>query len=112
MARTPRKNDVFANPFYLILILASTLFVVTTLGYLVAPYALEGRPNPEIERAPQPQGAASRAFAAWLDRHGPLALGLEFLVMLVTGVLAMVTDDWFSPAKGPSTPSPSPRGPS
>jgi hypothetical protein len=92
MAGTSRKNPVFANPFYLGLLVASTLFVVTVLGYLVAPSVLNSE-------GPAPRGETSRAFATWLDRHGPLILGIEFVVMLVTGVLAMVTDDWFSGAK-------------
>jgi hypothetical protein len=88
MAGTSRKNPVFANPFYVGLMVVSTLFVVTALGYLVAPNVL--RPGQAA------QGESSRAFAAWLDRYGPLILGIEFLIMLVSGVLAMVTDDWFS----------------
>jgi hypothetical protein len=103
MVRTPRKSDVFANPFYLALMLVSTLFVVTVLGYLVVPYVLKGGRAAEVGRIPQ--GALSRAFAAWLDRRGPLVLGLEFIVMLVTGILAMLTDDWFSGASKSSSTS-------
>jgi len=99
MAGTSRKNPVFANPFYVALMVVSTLFVMTALGYLVAPYAMGGG------RAPQ--GDTSRAFAVWLDRRGPVILGIEFLVMLVTGVLAMATDDWFSATAGPA-PRPQP----
>ena len=88
MAGTSRKNPVFANPFYVGLMVVSTLFVVTVLGYLVAPNV--------IGQGPEQRGETSRAFASWLDRHGPVILGIEFLVMLVTGVLAMATDDWFS----------------
>ena len=36
-------------------------------------------------------------LARWFDRHGPMALGVEIVVMLLAGVLAMVTDPWFSP---------------
>ena len=35
--------------------------------------------------------------AAWLDRNAPWLLAVEFAVMFLTGVLAMVTDPWFSP---------------
>ena len=41
MARASRKKGVFANPFYVGLMVVSTLFVVTTLAYLVSPYVLE-----------------------------------------------------------------------
>ena len=103
MAGTSRKNPVFANPFFLALLVVSTLFVVTALGYLVAPYALGA--------GKAPQGETSRAFAAWLDRRGPMILGIEFLVMLVTGVLAMVDRRLVlgTARAGPS--GPAPRGP-
>jgi hypothetical protein len=90
-----RKSPVLANPFYLALIVISTLFVMTTLGYLVAPNLLEAGPVRRSE--------ASLAIATWLDRHGPLILGIEFLGMLVTGVLAMITDQWVSEEPGSRT---------
>ncbi len=93
MSGRSRKNPVLANPFYVILMVVGTLFVITALGYLVVPYVLEGGPVPELGRVPQ--GPASRAFAAWLDRHAPFILGLEFVVMLISGVVAMITEDWF-----------------
>jgi hypothetical protein len=97
MAKAARKSNIFANPFYVLLMVVSTLFVMTALGYLVSPYALDARSVPLGER--------SQAFAGWLDRNGPLMLGVEFVIMLVAGVLAMVTDDWFSGARKPDVPS-------
>jgi hypothetical protein len=87
MTGNSRKSPVLANPFYLGLIVISTLFVLTTLGYLVAPNLLEP--------GPAQRGETSLAFASWLDRRGPVILGIEFLGMLVTGVLAMATDGCF-----------------
>ena len=85
---TPKRpgKRLFPNPFYLLLIVVSTLFVVTALGYLVAPTVLE--------RAVK--GARPAGLAGWLDRHGPAALGVEFAVMLAAALLAMATDRWFS----------------
>jgi hypothetical protein len=74
-----------------ILLITSILFILTVLGYLASSLVLE--PNPA---RPRP-GAASVAVAEWLDHKGPWALGVEFVVMLVAGTLAMVTDPWFSP---------------
>jgi hypothetical protein len=104
MADRPRKA-LFPNPFYVLLLVASTVFSLTVLAYLISPNlqrrALEhpgaGRP-----------GRGSLALADWLDRRGPLALGVEFGVMFVSGVLAMVTDRWF-PSKPPRS-GPSPGG--
>jgi hypothetical protein len=92
MARSARKKGVFANPFYVGLMIVSTLFVLTALAYLVSPYVLQpGR---------RPRGTPSHELALWLDRQGPLVLGIEFAVMMVAGVLAMLTDDWFTVSAG------------
>jgi predicted PurR-regulated permease PerM len=93
MVKRPRK---LPNPFYILLLIVSTLFVITALGYLVGPM-IEQRARQQAKGPPSP---ASRALADWLERRGPLALGIEFLVMLGSGILAMSTDHWFSP--GPS----------
>jgi hypothetical protein len=94
------RKPLFPNPFYAILLLSSTAFVVTALAYFVSPWVgQKAAANPGA--AP---GAGSRALAEWFDRNGPLALGVEFGVMLLFGVLAMATDHWFA-AK------PAPRGP-
>ena len=90
MAGSPRR-EVFSNPFFVILLGTSVLFVLTALGYWVSPYVLV--PDP-ARRQP---GAGSRALADWLDRKGPLVLGIELIVMLLTGILAMATDPWFAP---------------
>jgi hypothetical protein len=89
MAGTLRKNAMLANPFYVALMVVSTLFVVTILAWLVSAGELE-----DSERLVAK--ANHLAFASWLDRNAPLIMGIEFTIMLVTGVLAMITDDWFS----------------
>jgi hypothetical protein len=99
MASKARKSQVLANPFYLVLLIASTLFVITALGYLVAPSVLDQMPAAGPGRGAQ--NGSSRAVAAWLDRNAPLTLGIEFIVMLITAVLAMLTDNWFSTARKP-----------
>jgi hypothetical protein len=81
---------IFANPFFTVMLATSVVFVLTVLAYLVSPSVLA--PNPAN---PGP-GPGSIAVALWLDRNAPMVLAVEFLVMLVTGVLAMVTDPWFS----------------
>jgi hypothetical protein len=91
MGDQPRKA-LFPNPFYVILLVASTVFTVTALAYLIGPgieqSALDhpgaGRPGP-----------GSLALTAWLDRNGPIVLAVEIGLMFVSGVLAMATDRWF-----------------
>jgi hypothetical protein len=92
MTQRPRPN-----PFYVLLLVASGLFVVTIMAYLVSPLVGE----------PAAGGAAARPVrgpAAWIDRTAPTALGVEIAVMIATGLLAMATDRWFAPP--PQRPKP------
>src|SRR5258708_33285595 len=81
-----------ANPFYVVLLLVSTAFVITALGYLIGPFVQQRA----IDRPQAGPGLGSRALSDWLDRRGPLALGIEFGLMFVCGLLAMATEHWFS----------------
>jgi hypothetical protein len=90
----PRKNPFFTNPFFMVLLVVSIAFIVSALGYLVCPYVLEQAPA----------GTLSRRTAEWLDARGPLLLGVEFVIMLVSAITAMATDEWFSRPR-PSEPS-------
>jgi len=76
------------NPFYVVLLIASTAFVVTALAYLVSPYVAQRA----ADRPGAGPGPGSLALAEWFDRRSPTALAIEFAVMLVSGLLAMVTD--------------------
>ncbi len=98
MTAPRRKREIFANPFFAILLLASVVFVFTVLGYLSSAWILDPKPGGP------PQSARSIAVAEWLDRNAPLLLGGEFVVMLATGVLAMVFDPWFSARAKPKAP--------
>jgi hypothetical protein len=95
MTAVPRKREVFANPFFVVLMAASVVFVLTVLAYLISPAVLEAGPaNP-------PPSPRSLAMAAWIDRNAPWVLAVEIATMLLTGVLAMVTDPWFSSRSKP-----------
>ncbi len=88
-APRPRR-EIFANPFFAVLLATSVVFVLTVLGYLASPRVLVPGPGDP------PVSPASIAVARWLDESAPKALAVEILVMLATGVLAMATDRWFS----------------
>ena len=96
------RKKLFPNPFYVLLLAASTLFVLTALGYLI---------SPTVQEQAGPRRGQGPALAAWLDRRGPLALGVEVALMIASGLLAMATDRWF-PArpepKGTEAGSPGP----
>ena len=98
MPPDPRKV-VFPNPFYIVVLVVGTLFVITCLGYLAGPAALADASR-SAAGGRGPTGGPK--LALWLERRGPLLLGVEFLIMLLAGLLAMATDHWFSdkPPKG------------
>jgi hypothetical protein len=89
MPTRPEKK-LFPNPFYVLLLIASVAFVVTTFGYLIGPTIQE-----QAAAAKRPPGQGSIVLAKWFDRMGPTALAVEFLVMLAAAFLAMATDRWF-----------------
>lgn len=95
------RGRVLPNPFFAALLLASTVFVVTCFAYLIGPYLLE-------RAAKRPERAGSLGFAAWLDRRGPLAIGVEFVVMLLLAGSAMILDDRFPKKRKAVVPTPPP----
>jgi hypothetical protein len=99
MTASRRKREVFANPFFVVLMATSVVFVLTVLGYLISSSVLAPQPGQP------PASARSLAAAAWLDHNAPWVLAVEFGIMLVTGVLAMATDPWFSPRAKPKPPA-------
>ena len=96
------RKALFPNPFYVLLLVASTVFTVTALAYLIGP-SIEQRALNHPGAGPGRPGPGSLALTAWLDRNGPLVLAIEIGLMFVSGVLAMATDRWFpAQAKGRS----------
>ena len=92
-APTPGRR-LFPNPFYVVLLIASTLFMVTVFAYLVGPMVV-GMVVKARAAGDQVAGSGALELTMWLDRHGPLLLAILFVLMLVSGVLAMATDRWF-----------------
>ena len=90
MTAPRRKREIFANPFFAILLLASVVFVLTVLAYLASASVLASEPG-----AAQ-QSASSIAFGQWLDRNARFVLAGEVAVMFAASVLAMLLDPWFS----------------
>jgi hypothetical protein len=98
MTEPRRKREIFANPFFAVLLVASVVFVLTVLMYLASAGVLDSE-----SRAPA-QSERSIAFGRWLDRYAPIALAVEILVMLGAGVMAMLLDPWFSARSKPKPP--------
>jgi predicted PurR-regulated permease PerM len=88
----PRRTGRYPNVFYLALLVVSTAFVVTALAYLVAPsIAQKASEDPRLAR----ENPATPRLAAWLDSNGPASLSIQFGLMVVLGLAAMATDQWF-----------------
>jgi hypothetical protein len=92
MADPAARKPPLPNPFYVLVVLAGAAFVVTSMGWLVAPMIQAKAKDPGGGAAP---GAASLAMAAWFDRWSTTALTIELVVMIVAGGLAMAGDRWF-----------------
>lgn len=84
------------NPFYLILLMASTAFAVTAwIGYV----------GPLIAQGPaHDPGAGTPGLADWFNRRGNSALAVELAIMIVSGLLAMATDREPSVKAAPGNP--------
>jgi len=104
------KSNRRPNPFYVLLMVVSTAFVVTIFGYLIAPTVLSQAETPENsapkadlpnkgagpdQSEPNARHQGTLALADWLSRQAPMVLTIELVVMAVTAVLAMTTDHWF-----------------
>ncbi len=64
MTAVPRKREVFANPFFVALMAASVVFVLTVLAYLISAVL-------DADPAKPPRARGSLAMAAWIDRNAP-----------------------------------------
>jgi predicted PurR-regulated permease PerM len=101
-SRSRSRKRLFPNPFYVLLIITSTVFTITALAYLIGPTIVQQARQQPATATGRP-GPGSLALAGWLDRTGPWVLGGELAVMLASSFLAMATDRWF-PSKPPRQP--------
>ena len=62
MTGKPRKSEILSNPFFVILLGTTALFVLTVLGYWRSPYVL----TPDPGRPAASPGLI--AMAEWFDR--------------------------------------------
>ena len=91
MAVSPKP--LYPNPFHVLLVIVSVAFVVTTLGWLIAPMIEQKALNPAPGATPP--GAGSVALAAWFDRWSVTALAVELVLIVASAFLSMATDRWF-----------------
>jgi hypothetical protein len=87
------RKPLYPNPFYVLLVVVSAAFVVTTFGWLIAP--MVQRKAHILAPGARPPGAGSLALAAWFDRWSVTALAIELVLIVASGFLAMASDRWF-----------------
>jgi hypothetical protein len=94
--RRPTKHPgPFANPFYLLLVVAGALFFVTAFAY-GAMAVRQLHAGPVVAEA-----GSDGSFVQLLDRHGISTMFVELIVLSVATVMAMATDGYWSRAVAP-----------
>jgi putative effector of murein hydrolase LrgA (UPF0299 family) len=89
------RKPIYPNPFYVLLVIASTALLITVLGWLIAPMIQQKALN--TPPGSTPPGPASIAMAAWFDRWSVTALTVELVIIFAASFLAMASDRWFQP---------------
>ena len=87
------RKPLYPNPFYVLLIVVSAAFVLTTFGWLITPMVQRKAAN--LAPGADAPGAGALAVAAWLDRWSVTALAIELILIVVTAFLLMASDRWF-----------------
>jgi len=90
---SPRKKHV--NPFYIVLVVAGLVFLLTACAYGVM--AVKQLRAPHTLPA---QVEADASFVEFMDQHGPKAMLIELAILGVATFAAMSTDRYWSGDSG------------
>lgn len=100
-ARSTRSAS--PNPFYVLLLVVSTAFVLSVLAYLIAPAVKQQAAEPAA--GTQAPSAGSVALASWIEANAPRLIAVELGLMIVTGLLAILLEQFVSRRRGGSSPA-------
>ena len=91
-----RRSRKFANPFYVLLILAGLSFAITATAYVVMAYR-EAHAHAGYVAGASPTDAASdeHPLMVWLRRHGNTALLSELGLLAICTFAAIGTDTYW-----------------
>jgi hypothetical protein len=92
-----RRSLKSKNPFYVLLVVTSILFVLTATGYCVMAFR-DARPLAAAELARGP--AAPHPLDTWMRRNGETALLVELAFLGVFVVGAISTDNYWQSRTG------------
>lgn len=84
------RSNKFANPFYILLVVAGITFVLTAAAYCV----MLVRENRSAV-APLSEASAVHPLMEWMGRHGDTALTVELAVLALGTVGAISTDNFW-----------------
>lgn len=84
------KEPKVTNPFYILLMIAGTIFGLTACAYFVMALRMK---TPELADL---DAAAPLTLVTFLDRHGVTVLMVELAVLAVTTFAAIGTDDFWT----------------
>jgi len=77
------------NPFYVVLIVVSVLFVITVCGYTLLTFST-------IKSAAEKQEPPEHGLLTFMDRHGVSLMLAEVAVLAVATVGAISTDQYWA----------------
>jgi hypothetical protein len=87
-----RRSDKFANPFYILLLIAGLTFAITAVAYGV----MATRTNASFRAHVEPESSAPpHPLMTWMSKYGNEALITELAMLAVCTVGAIGTDEYW-----------------
>lgn len=86
-----RRSEKFANPFYVLLVIAGVSFALTAFAYGV----MTVRANAAVRTAAESPAPRQHPLMDWLNKHGDTALVTELALLAVCTFGAIGTDEYW-----------------
>jgi hypothetical protein len=86
-----RRSEKFANPFYILVVLAGLSFALTALAYGV----MVVRANAAVRTATEAEMPRRHPLMEWMKQHGEAALLCELGLLAVGAFGAIATDEFW-----------------
>lgn len=85
------RSDKFANPFYILLVMAGLAFVMTATMYgVMATRANAGYRDPAVA-----DQTAAHPLMVWMEQHGDTAIMTELAILAACTFGAIATDEYW-----------------
>ena len=90
-----RRSQKFANPFYVLLIIAGLSFALTATAYVVMTFREAHARDESAEKGTVVAAADEHPLMDWLRRHGDVALLTELGLLAICTFAAIGTDSYW-----------------